>query len=132
MRGKIFLGAGLMLAATSICPGQRPSATSSPSNWQLSPPFELRSSTSAAPASSPSPASASTATAPMVQTAPTQTSRDRNATGKAPYVEGSVWVLTFIKTKSGLTDDYFKSISASLKPVYEEEKKQRLILDYKI
>ena len=68
----------------------------------------------------------------MVQTAPAQTSRDRTATGKPPYVEGSVWVLTFIKTKSGLTDDYFKSITASLKPLYEEEKKQRLILDYKI
>ena len=49
-----------------------------------------------------------------------------------PYVEGSVWVLMFIKTKSGLTDDYFKSITSSLKPLYEEEKKQNLILDYKI
>ena len=68
----------------------------------------------------------------MVQTAPAQTSRDRTATGKPPYVEGSVWVLTFIKTKSGLTDDYFKSISQSVKPVYDEEKKQKIILDYKI
>ena len=49
-----------------------------------------------------------------------------------PYVEGSAWVLTFIKTKSGLTEDYFKSITSSLKPLYEEEKKQKLILDYKI
>ena len=48
------------------------------------------------------------------------------------YVEGSIWVLTFVKTKSGLTEDYFKSISASLKPTYEEEKKQKMILDYKI
>ena len=41
-------------------------------------------------------------------------------------------MLTFVKTRSGLTDDYFKSITGSLKPVYEEEKKQKLILDYKI
>ncbi len=48
------------------------------------------------------------------------------------YVEGSIWTLTFVKTKPGLANDYFNSISASLKPVYEEEKKQKLILDYKI
>jgi len=48
------------------------------------------------------------------------------------YVEGSIWVLTFIKTKPGSAEDYFKSISASLKPVYEEEKKHKMILDYKI
>jgi len=48
------------------------------------------------------------------------------------YVEGSIWVLTFVKTKPGSADDYFKSISASLKPIYEEEKKQKMILDYKI
>jgi hypothetical protein len=128
----MLFSAGLMLAATSICLAQRPSATSAPSNWQLSPPFELRSAPSGPPASSPTPASPATATAPLVQTAPAQTSRDRTTTGKPPYVEGSVWVLTFIKTKSGLMDDYFKSITASLKPLYEEEKKQRLILDYKI
>src|SRR5438132_14389710 len=110
MRAKTFFGAGLVLTASWICLGQRPSATSVPSDWQLSPPFELRSSPSVAPASSPSPASNSTAIAPMVQTAPTQT-RDPNATSKTPYVEGSVWILTFIKTKSGLTDDYFKSIT---------------------
>ena len=41
-------------------------------------------------------------------------------------------MLTFVKTKPGQTEDYFKSISASLKPIYEEEKKQKMILDYKI
>lgn len=48
------------------------------------------------------------------------------------YVEGSIWTLTFVKTKPGQTDDYFKSISASLKPAYEEAKKQKVILNYKI
>jgi hypothetical protein len=50
----------------------------------------------------------------------------------APYTEGPVWVLTMIKTKAGLSDEYFKQISGTVKPVYEEEKKQKIILDYKI
>jgi hypothetical protein len=50
----------------------------------------------------------------------------------APYIEGPVWVLTMVKTKSGLGDDYLKSISQTVKPVYDEEKKEKIILDYKI
>jgi hypothetical protein len=50
----------------------------------------------------------------------------------APYTEGPIWVLTMVKTKSGLGDDYLKSISQTVKPVYDEEKKERIILDYKI
>jgi hypothetical protein len=52
--------------------------------------------------------------------------------GGRPYVEGPVWTLTMIKTKAGLDDDYFRQISQTVKPVYEEEKKQKIILDYKI
>jgi hypothetical protein len=37
-----------------------------------------------------------------------------------------------VKTKTGLGDDYLKSISGTVKPVYDEEKKQKIILDYKI
>lgn len=61
-----------------------------------------------------------------------QTSSTATKSSNAPYIEGPVWVLTMIKTKSGLSDDYFKSISQTVKPVYEEEKKQKIILDYKI
>src|SRR5437868_12181001 len=50
----------------------------------------------------------------------------------APYNEGPVWTLTMVKTKTGLGDDYLKSISGTVKPVYDEEKKQKIILDYKI
>jgi hypothetical protein len=50
----------------------------------------------------------------------------------APYNEGSVWTLTMIKTKTGLADDYIKQITGTVKPVYDEEKKQKTILDYKI
>ena len=37
-----------------------------------------------------------------------------------------------IKTKTGLSDEYLKQITGSVKPVYNEEKKQKIILDYKI
>src|SRR6266498_3167767 len=59
-----------------------------------------------------------------------------NGTGakgsNAPYNEGPVWTLTMIKTKTGLADEYLKQITETVKPVYEEEKKQKIILDYKI
>jgi hypothetical protein len=50
----------------------------------------------------------------------------------APYNEGPVWALTMIKTKTGMADEYLKQITKSVKPVYDEEKKQNIILDYKI
>jgi len=50
----------------------------------------------------------------------------------APYNEGPVWTLTMIKTKTGLADEYLKQITATVKPVYDEEKKQKIVLDYKI
>ena len=37
-----------------------------------------------------------------------------------------------IKTKTGMSDDYFRQISQTVKPVYEEEKTRKIILDYKI
>ena len=56
-----------------------------------------------------------------------------NAKGSsAPYNEGPVWTLTMIKTKTGLADEYLKQITETVKPVYEEEKKKKIILDYKI
>jgi hypothetical protein len=50
----------------------------------------------------------------------------------APYTEGSVWQLTMIKTKPGMTDDYLKGLSKSLKASLEEGKKQGFIVNYKI
>ncbi len=40
--------------------------------------------------------------------------------------------MTFVKTKSGLDDEYFKQISQTVKPVYEAAKAAKIILDYKI
>ena len=50
----------------------------------------------------------------------------------APYNEGTVWVLSMIKTKTGLEDEYLKQITGTVKPVYEEAKKQKIVLSYKI
>ncbi len=58
--------------------------------------------------------------------------RNGDKGSNAPYNEGPVWTLTMIKTKAGLADEYLKQITGTVKPVYEEEKKQKIILDYKI
>ena len=73
--------------------------------------------------SSPSSATSTTTT--------TATAKSSAGTA-APYNEGGVWVLSMIKTKAGLDDEYFKQITGTVKPVYDEEKKLKIILDYKI
>ena len=66
-------------------------------------------------------------------TTATVASTTKASTGSnAPYNEGSVWSITMIKTKTGLADEYIKQITGTVKPVYDEEKKQKVILDYKI
>jgi hypothetical protein len=61
-----------------------------------------------------------------------QTNATEDKGSSAPYNEGPVWTLTMIKTKTGLADEYLKQITGTVKPVYDEEKKQKIILDYKI
>ncbi|HVI83405.1 MAG TPA: hypothetical protein VM717_11785 [Chthoniobacterales bacterium] len=70
----------------------------------------------------------------FAQGSPATSTTTIKATGSssAPYNEGAVWTLSMIKTKAGLADEYFKQITSTVKPVYEEAKKQRIILDYKI
>jgi hypothetical protein len=70
----------------------------------------------------------------LAQSSPaTMTTMPKTTGGSsAPYTEGTVWALSMIKTKTGLADEYFKQITGTVKPVYEEAKKQKLILDYKI
>ena len=50
----------------------------------------------------------------------------------APYTEQSVWDITLVKTKAGLSDDYLRGLAQTLKGTMEEEKKQGLIMDYKV
>ncbi|HWY41811.1 MAG TPA: hypothetical protein VNX27_13560 [Chthoniobacterales bacterium] len=68
------------------------------------------------------------------QSSPATATTTTKSTGgsTAPYNEGAVWALSMIKTKTGLSDEYFKQITGTVKPVYDEAKKQKLILDYKI
>ena len=71
----------------------------------------------------------------LAQTSPatsTTTTTKTSGGNTAPYTEGSVWVLSMIKTKAGLEDEYLKQITGTVKPVYEEAKKQKIVLSYKI
>jgi hypothetical protein len=50
----------------------------------------------------------------------------------APYTEGTVWQITMVRTKPGMTDDYLKGLAKSLKVSLEEGKKQGFIVSYKV
>ena len=47
------------------------------------------------------------------------------------YTEGTVWSITFIRTKPGMSNDYLKHFAMNLRGEYEEAIKQGLILSYK-
>ncbi len=51
---------------------------------------------------------------------------------EAPYTEGSVWTMTFVRVEPGRLDDYFKNLNGLYRKVNEEAKKQGLVLSYKI
>ena len=71
----------------------------------------------------------------IVTICPAQTPTPAAAAAKSsgmPYTEGPVWTLTMIRTKPGLEDEYLRQITGTVKPVYEAEKNQKLVLDYKI
>ncbi len=55
-----------------------------------------------------------------------------SAQSDAPYTEGSVWQITMVKTKYGMSDDYLKGLAKTFKGTLDEAKKQNLIMDYKI
>jgi len=48
------------------------------------------------------------------------------------FTEGSVWRVTLVRVKPGQMDAYLTSLRQSTKPLLEEEKRQGIILDYKI
>jgi hypothetical protein len=48
------------------------------------------------------------------------------------YTEGPIWRVTLIRVKPTHMDEYLTSIRQSGKPFYEEEKKQGMIVDYKV
>src|SRR6476646_3656816 len=138
MKAKMFFIAALPLA--QVCSAQAPSSSATPSAWQLAPPFQVSlDSPSPAAANSPIPTATRTASAvqtppprsvPSVSTPPQTIPVSKNS--NLPDSEGPVWVMTFVKTKSGSSDEYLKSITGLLKPIFDEEKRQKIILDYKI
>jgi hypothetical protein len=48
------------------------------------------------------------------------------------YTEGPVWRIQLIRVKPTQMDAYLTSLRQSTKPLIEEEKKQGLIMDYKV
>jgi hypothetical protein len=48
------------------------------------------------------------------------------------YTEGPVWRVQLIRVKPTRMDEYLSSLRKSTKPLIEEEKKQGLIVDYKV
>lgn len=48
------------------------------------------------------------------------------------YTEGPVWRVSLIRVKPTHMDDYLTSLQKVLKPYYEEQKRQGVILDYKV
>jgi hypothetical protein len=54
------------------------------------------------------------------------------AQSDSPYTEGTVWTLTMVKTKYGMTDDYIKGLAKTFRGTLDEAKKQNLIVSYKI
>jgi len=49
-----------------------------------------------------------------------------------PYTKKTVWSLTFVRTKPGMTNDYIRNLGAEWRKVAEEMKKEGLILSYKV
>ena len=55
-----------------------------------------------------------------------------SAQSEAPYTEGSVWDITMVRAKAGMSDDYLKNLRNAYRSVMDEAKKQHVIMDYKI
>jgi hypothetical protein len=55
----------------------------------------------------------------------------QSAAQELPYKEGTVWEVTFIRTKPGMSNDYLRHFAANLRAEYEEAKKQGLIMSYR-
>jgi hypothetical protein len=48
------------------------------------------------------------------------------------YTEGPIWRIQLIRVKPTHMDEYLTSLRKSTKPLIEEEKKEGLIMDYKV
>lgn len=77
--------------------------------------------------------SAQTSPSPKTSPATATTTTTTTAAGStAPYTEGTVWEITMVRTKAGMSDDYLKNLAQAYKSTSDEAKKQGIIMDYKI
>ena len=65
-------------------------------------------------------------------TAPARATETASLDAERPWTLGSVWTIDFIRVKPGHMLDYGRELAASWKKVLEEQKKQGLVLSYKI
>jgi hypothetical protein len=56
----------------------------------------------------------------------------QSAAQELPYKEGTVWQVSFIRTKAGMTNDYMRNLAVNWRNNAEEAKKQGLIVSYKL
>ena len=102
---KLIAVAAVLLSATGLCFAQNSSPTR--------------------------PSSAASASSPGTATTSSSSTTSTTTTG-APYTEGTVWAITMVKTKAGMSDDYIKGLAKTYKAAMEEEKKANLVVSYKI
>jgi hypothetical protein len=62
----------------------------------------------------------------------TRDGQNASAERRLPYTEGSVYAMTFIRTRPGRTNDYLKNLQGVYRKVMEDAKSQGLILSYKV
>ena len=48
------------------------------------------------------------------------------------YTEGPIWRVVLVKIKPGRSTDFWTDLRKNLKPVYEEMKKEKVIMDYAV
>jgi hypothetical protein len=65
-------------------------------------------------------------------TAPARSTETGSLDSERPWTLGSVWTIDFIRVKPGHVLDYGRELAASWKKVLDEQKKQGLVLSYKI
>jgi hypothetical protein len=65
-------------------------------------------------------------------TAPARATETGSLDSERPWTLGSVWAIDFIRVKPGHVLDYGRELAASWKKVLDEQKKQGLVLSYKI
>ena len=49
-----------------------------------------------------------------------------------PYAQGSIWTVTFVRVKPGMSSQYLGDLASTWKQVMDEARKQQLIVSYKI